>query len=83
LTDALVYLKDYPYECSEQGSSRILALVAMQDVLHAFKTLDVSQSSLKQLVAKGLKRLKDKQCNDGGMGLFSAYYSMYVMLCII
>ena len=31
LTDTFLYLYQYPYECSEQKSSRILAMVAMQD----------------------------------------------------
>ncbi|HEU4595790.1 MAG TPA: alpha-2-macroglobulin family protein, partial [Pyrinomonadaceae bacterium] len=37
LTDAVLYLVAYPYECSEQLSSRILAVAALRDVLTAFR----------------------------------------------
>ncbi|NOT61541.1 MAG: hypothetical protein HOP19_15095, partial [Acidobacteria bacterium] len=36
LTDAVSYLSNYPYECAEQISSRILAIAALRDVLAAF-----------------------------------------------
>ena len=37
LTDAVVYLVSYPYDCNEQISSRILAIAALRDVLGAFE----------------------------------------------
>jgi uncharacterized protein YfaS (alpha-2-macroglobulin family) len=37
LTDAVLYLVAYPFECSEQLASRILAVAALRDVLTAFK----------------------------------------------
>ena len=36
LTDAVLYLTDYPYESSDALASRILAIVALRDVLDAF-----------------------------------------------
>jgi alpha-2-macroglobulin len=36
LTDAVLYLVSYPFECSEQLASRILAVAALRDVLTAF-----------------------------------------------
>ena len=36
LTDAFIYLVRYPYDCSEQIASRILAVAALRDVLTAF-----------------------------------------------
>jgi uncharacterized protein YfaS (alpha-2-macroglobulin family) len=36
LTDAMLYLVRYPYECAEQRSSRIPAIAALRDVLTAF-----------------------------------------------
>ena len=36
LTDAFIYLVRYPYDCSEQIASRILAVAALRDVLAAF-----------------------------------------------
>ena len=37
LTDAVLYLVAYPFECSEQLASRILAVAALRDVLTAFQ----------------------------------------------
>ncbi|MEK7833819.1 MAG: alpha-2-macroglobulin family protein, partial [Acidobacteriota bacterium] len=36
LTDAVIYLANYPYDCAEQISSRVLAIAALKDVLGAF-----------------------------------------------
>ena len=38
LTDAVLYLVSYPFECSEQLSSRILGVAALRDVLTAFQS---------------------------------------------
>lgn len=37
LTDAVLYLVQYPYDCSEQIASRLLAIAALRDVLSAFQ----------------------------------------------
>ena len=37
LTDAVLYLVAYPFECAEQLSSRVLAVAALKDVLGAFQ----------------------------------------------
>ena len=37
LTDAVLYLVNYPYEYSEPLASRILAIASLRDVLSAFK----------------------------------------------
>src|SRR6185295_11502929 len=36
LTDALLYLVRYPYECAEQRASRVMAIAALRDVLTSF-----------------------------------------------
>ena len=41
LTDAFIYLTNYPYACSEQISSRMISIAAMRDVLTAFKAKDM------------------------------------------
>jgi uncharacterized protein YfaS (alpha-2-macroglobulin family) len=67
LTDAVIYLVNYPYDCSEQISSRILALAALKDVLTAFKSKDLpSQQEMQDSVAADIKRLKGLQNYDGG-----------------
>ncbi|HEY0545192.1 MAG TPA: alpha-2-macroglobulin family protein [Pyrinomonadaceae bacterium] len=71
LTDAVLYLTSYPYECSEQLSSRVLAIAALKDVLTAFKTKDLpTPDELKASVARDLKRLQGMQNEDGGFGFW-------------
>ncbi|HWW76915.1 MAG TPA: hypothetical protein VNZ44_16060, partial [Pyrinomonadaceae bacterium] len=67
LTDAVLYLVAYPYECSEQLSSRVLAVAALRDVLTAFKAKDMpSPEQMKAAVARDIKRLQGMQNGDGG-----------------
>ena len=71
LTDAVLYLTAYPYECSEQLSSRILAIAALKDVLTAFKAKDLpSPDEMKAAVARDIKRLQGMQNGDGGFGFW-------------
>ena len=37
LSDAVLYLVRYPFECNEQIASRVLAIAALRDVLRAFE----------------------------------------------
>jgi len=41
LTDAFLQLYRYPYECSEQISSRMISIAALRDVLTAFKAKEM------------------------------------------
>jgi uncharacterized protein YfaS (alpha-2-macroglobulin family) len=67
LTDAVIYLVNYPYECSEQISSRVLALAALKDVLTAFKAKDLpTPQAMRDSMGVDLKRLKGLQNEDGG-----------------
>jgi uncharacterized protein YfaS (alpha-2-macroglobulin family) len=71
LTDALLYLMAYPYECSEQLSSRILAVAALKDVLTAFKAKDMpTPEEMLKAVARDIERLKGMQAADGGFGFW-------------
>jgi uncharacterized protein YfaS (alpha-2-macroglobulin family) len=71
LTDAVLYLVAYPYECSEQLSSRILAVAALRDVLTAFKAKDIpSPDEMKAAVARDIKRLQGMQNDDGGFAFW-------------
>lgn len=71
LTDAVIYLTSYPFECSEQLASRIMAIAALKDVLSAFKTPELpSPSVLVQQVADDLKRLQGMQAYDGGFAFW-------------
>src|SRR4030095_1670845 len=67
LTDAFIYLQNYPYECSEQLASRILSIAALRDVLYAFNTKGLpSQAEIEAAVIRDIKRLEGMQNDDGG-----------------
>jgi alpha-2-macroglobulin len=71
LTDAVIYLTSYPYECSEQLASRIITIAALRDVLTAFKTKDLpSPAAMEAAVTRDLKRLQGMQNDDGGYGFW-------------
>ena len=67
LTDAVLYLESYPYECSEQLSSRILAVSALRDVLTAFQAKGLpSPAEMEAAVERDIARLGGFQNDDGG-----------------
>lgn len=71
LSDAVLYLVKYPYECNEQLSSRVMAISAMKDVLGAFNAKDLpSPELLRASVDEDLKRLKTRQAYNGGWGFW-------------
>jgi uncharacterized protein YfaS (alpha-2-macroglobulin family) len=71
LTDAFLYLQNYPYECSEQISSRILSVAALRDVLAAFKTKELPPpDQIEAAVDRDIKRLQGMQNDDGGFGFW-------------
>jgi uncharacterized protein YfaS (alpha-2-macroglobulin family) len=71
LTDAVIYLTSYPYECSEQLASRVITIAALRDVLTAFKAKDLqSPQEMEAAVTRDLKRLQSMQNEDGGFGFW-------------
>jgi alpha-2-macroglobulin len=67
LTDAFLYLYAYPFECSEQVSSRMLSAAALKDVLEAFQAPGMpSKTELETAFTRDLKRLEGTQNSDGG-----------------
>jgi uncharacterized protein YfaS (alpha-2-macroglobulin family) len=71
LTDAVLYLVAYPFECSEQLSSRVLAIAALKDVLAAFKAKGLPEpKEMISAVDRDLKRLASMQNDDGGFGFW-------------
>ncbi len=67
LTDAVIYLYRYPFECSEQLASRIISIVALKDVLAAFKTKDLpGANEMRASVNQDLQRLAGLQNEDSG-----------------
>jgi uncharacterized protein YfaS (alpha-2-macroglobulin family) len=71
LTDAVLYLVAYPFECAEQLSSRVLAVAALRDVLTAFQAAGLPEpGDLEAAVARDLGRLRALQNDDGGFGFW-------------
>ena len=67
LTDAVLYLVAYPFECSEQLASRILAVAALRDVLTAFQAEGLPPpKEIDAAVARDIARLQAMQNDDGG-----------------
>lgn len=72
LTDALLYLTNYPFECSEQIASRVMGIAALRDVLQAFEADKLpSESKLVATVERDIEELGKLQRRDGGFYLWS------------
>ncbi|GIW73318.1 MAG: hypothetical protein KatS3mg102_2860 [Planctomycetota bacterium] len=73
LTDAVLYLVEYPFECSEQIASRVLAIAALRDVLAAFGAEGLpAPERLLAAVERDLERLAALQGPDGGWGFWTS-----------
>ncbi|MEQ1603617.1 MAG: alpha-2-macroglobulin family protein [Pyrinomonadaceae bacterium] len=71
LTDAFLYLTNYPYACSEQISSRMISIAAMRDVLSAFKAKDMpTKEQLESYYKRDIEILQSRQRSDGSFGLW-------------
>jgi uncharacterized protein YfaS (alpha-2-macroglobulin family) len=67
LTDAVLYLVSYPFECSEQLASRILGIAALRDVLDAFDAEGLpAADEIEAAVDRDIERLSGLQNWDGG-----------------
>ena len=86
LTDAVLYLESYPYECSEQLASRVMAVAALRDVLTAFHATGLpSPDAMNAGVDSDIARLQALQNDDGSFPLWSRgddaypYVTVYVI----
>jgi alpha-2-macroglobulin len=71
LTDAFIYLTNYPFACSEQISSRMISIAALRDVLQAFKAKDTpTAAELDEFFKRDIQILQSRQRNDGSFGLW-------------
>eukprot|EP01114_Cavostelium_apophysatum_P009464 TRINITY_DN2261_c0_g1_i2.p1 TRINITY_DN2261_c0_g1~~TRINITY_DN2261_c0_g1_i2.p1 ORF type:complete len:2056 (+),score=444.22 TRINITY_DN2261_c0_g1_i2:68-6169(+) len=72
ITDAVIYLWNYPYECAEQISSRVLAIVALRDILTAFKSDKLpTASEIEKNVKGSISKLRGLQKDNGGFGFWT------------
>ncbi|MGA0533100.1 alpha-2-macroglobulin family protein [Hansschlegelia sp. KR7-227] len=65
-------LDGYPYACSEQLSSQLLALVVGQELGLAAETAGVTPEDLKARAASIVARVLSRQDSNGSFGLWSA-----------
>ena len=71
LTDAFIYLQNYPFECSEQISSRMLSTAALRDVLTAFNAKDMpTKEQIEAKMKSDIERLGKLQHADGGFSFW-------------
>jgi len=85
LTDAVLYLTNYRFECSEQLASRILGIAALRDVLTAFEAEGLpTPEEMEAAVRRDIERLGALQNPDGGWPIWERgdesvpYYSIHV-----
>ncbi len=71
LTDAFLYLNDYPFQCAEQIASRLLAIVALKDVLAAFGGAGLPEATtLETRIKQDFDSLTRLQNADGGFAFW-------------
>lgn len=69
LTDAYLYLADYPFDCTEQVASRLLSVLALSDVLQAFDLVD-NPDQIRQAIARDIKTLEGRILSNQGMAFW-------------
>ena len=66
----MIYLCNYPYECTEQIASKLMTIVALKDVLYAFKNNkelpDID--NVNSTIRIGLIKIQQRQHSNGGFG---------------
>ena len=89
LTDAVLYLVKYPYECAEQVSSRILAIASLRDVLASFHAEGLpSPEALNVTMKSDLEKLSREQLTGGGWSFWGdgeawPYLSVHVAHALV
>ena len=72
LTDAIISLYAYPFECTEQLSSRLLGIQSLWDVIQAFQCKDLPDISvMKTKLQTDMNTLKGRQYANGGFGYWT------------
>lgn len=67
LTDAFLYLESYPFEGSEQIASRLIATLALKDVLASFGAEGLpSPAEVDAAIRRDIDKLVAMQSSDGG-----------------
>ncbi len=78
LTDAFIYLYKYPYACTEQLSSRILAVDALKDMLAAMNPEGLPKpDEINDEIASDITLIERRQIGAGGFKLWDSDYLNY------
>ncbi len=79
LTDAFLYLHNYPFECTEQIASRMLATLALQDMLQAFNVPNMpSKEAIDKSMVRDLGILLERQVEyEGSFALWKPYGEVF------
>ncbi|MBQ7529586.1 hypothetical protein IJT10_06750 [bacterium] len=73
LVDAVLYLCNYPFACSEQLASRIIVTSNMYDVLSEFNVKELPKSEdVKRQINEDIKTMCSRQNSRGLFGLWEA-----------
>ncbi len=90
LSDAVLYLAAYPFECSEQIASRLLAVAALRDVLSAFQAEGLPEpEELLKAVTQDIETLQGLQNEDGGWPIWQRgreswpFYSIHATYALV
>ncbi|MDO8364468.1 MAG: alpha-2-macroglobulin family protein [Actinomycetota bacterium] len=74
LTDAVLYLSEYPYDSSDGRASRIIAIASLADVLDAFDAEGLpSQATIDATMKADVAALVAMQNDDGGFPYWQKY----------
>ncbi len=89
LTDAFLYVYDYPYGCAEQVASRVLSVATLREVLAAFEADGLpAPEAIERSMAADIAKLASLQNSDGGWGYWRRdgdsipYLSVHVALAL-
>lgn len=76
LTDAFIYLYKYPYACTEQLSSRILAIDALKDMLTAMHPEGLPKpEEIQDELTSDIALIERRQLGDGSFKLWDTTYT--------
>lgn len=86
LPSSLEYLISYPYGCTEQTTTRLLALLMAKENPELFKQV-TKDKDVEDMIEKGMKHLVALQRSDGGWGYWESgdsepFTSVYVTILL-
>ncbi len=73
LSDAYIYIWNYPYACTEQLATRTLSSLAIEPVIYAFNGNDIpTKKAIQNRVVSDIRLISERQSNDGGFSYWRA-----------